>query len=182
MYDLSIIIPARNEEFLNRTIEGVLENKRGNTEIIVVLDGLWAVEPIPQHKDVTVIYLPKNIGQRAAMNMMVRISRAKYIMKLDAHCMVSEGFDQIMMDDMQDDWTMVPTMYNLHALDWVCKKCGNTFLWNSLSATNTNSNHPNFDTFIHTKRLWRTGYFYGHHIPNCCSFHITIRNRYTNTI
>jgi hypothetical protein len=25
------------------------------------------------------------------------------------------------MEDMQDDWTMVPKMYNLHAFDWVCK-------------------------------------------------------------
>ena len=26
-----------------------------------------------------------------------------------------------MMADMQDDWTMVPIMRNLHAFDWVCE-------------------------------------------------------------
>ena len=38
-YDLSILIPARNEEFLNRTVQDILENIEGNTEVIVVLDG-----------------------------------------------------------------------------------------------------------------------------------------------
>jgi len=45
-------------------------------------------------------------------------------MKLDAHCAVGQGFDRIMMEDMQDNWTMVPRMYNLHAFDWLCQECG----------------------------------------------------------
>jgi ribosomal protein L37E len=28
------------------------------------------------------------------------------------------------MEDMQDDWTVVPTMRNLWAFDWKCYKCG----------------------------------------------------------
>ena len=53
-YDLSILIPARCEEFLSLTIEDILKNKRGKTEIIVVLDGDIADPPIEQHEDVTV--------------------------------------------------------------------------------------------------------------------------------
>lgn len=122
--DLSIIIPSRNEQFLARTIEDLLQNMRGDTEIIAVLDGAWANPPIPQHEKVTIVYHPKSIGQRAAQNEAAKISQAKYLMKVDAHCAFDEGFDVKMMQEMQDDWTMVPIMKNLHAFDWVCKFCG----------------------------------------------------------
>lgn len=121
---LSILIPARNEEFLNETIESILNNIEADTEIIVVLDGQWAVKPIPQHERVTVIYNPESVGQRKATNQACRIARGKYVMKLDAHCAVGKGFDRILLEDIKDDWTIVPKMYNLHAFDWVCKKCG----------------------------------------------------------
>ena len=45
-------------------------------------------------------------------------------MKLDAHCIVDEGFDIKLMKDCKYEWTVVPRMYNLHAFDWQCKKCG----------------------------------------------------------
>lgn len=122
-YDLSILIPARNEQFLSRTVEDILQNKEGATEIIVVLDGEWANPPLPQHPDLTVIYNPVSIGQRAATNQACRLSNAKYIIKTDAHCSFDKGFDVKMMAEMHDDWTMVPAMKNLHAFDWVCKSC-----------------------------------------------------------
>lgn len=122
--DLSIVIPARNEMFLNRTVDDILSNiESKKTEIIVVLDGQWPSEPIKQNNRVTVLYLPKAVGQRGATNRGVGISSAKYVMKCDAHCSFDKGFDVKMMEDMQDDWTMVPKMYNLHVFDWVCD-CG----------------------------------------------------------
>jgi len=124
MYELSILIPARNEQFLKHTIEDILKNSEAKTEIIVGLDGQWAVEPLPQHKDVTVVYYPESIGQRAMTNRLCKLSKAKYVMKLDAHCAMDKGFDRKLMEDMQDDWTVVPAMRNLHVFDWVCE-CGN---------------------------------------------------------
>lgn len=121
--DLSILIPARNEMFLARTVRNLLDNIRGETEIIVVLDGAWAVPKVPEHERVTIIYHPESVGQRAATNDAARVARGRYLMKLDAHCSISEGFDVAMVGDMQDNWTMVPTMYNLHAFDWVCEEC-----------------------------------------------------------
>lgn len=121
--DLSILIPARNEMFLARTVEDILSNMRGDTEIIVVLDGAWADPPLPDHPRVDLIYHPVSVGQRAATNEAARIARGRYVMKCDAHCSFDEGFDIKMLADMQPTWTMVPTMYNLHAFDWVCK-CG----------------------------------------------------------
>jgi glycosyltransferase involved in cell wall biosynthesis len=124
-YDLSVLIPARNEMFLSRTVEELLKNIRGNTEIIVVLDGVWADPGVPDDPRVTLVYLGKSIGQRAATNLACRLSKAKYVMKLDAHCAVGEGFDKILMENMEDDMTVLPAMYNLHAFDWLCLKCGN---------------------------------------------------------
>lgn len=121
--DLSILIPSRNEEFLSKTVEDILSNIEADTEIIVVLDGEWADPPIAQHQRVNVIYVPESIGQRAGTNLACRLSKAKYIMKVDAHCAFDKGFDRILIEGMQDDWTVKPTMRNLHAFNWYCE-CG----------------------------------------------------------
>ena len=122
--DLSILIPSRNEEFLARTINDILEHVEGNTEIIAVLDGAWANPSIEDHPAVTLVYHPASVGQRAATNEAARLARGQYVMKCDAHCSFDQGFDIKMMADMQPDWTMVPAMRNLHAFDWVCQECG----------------------------------------------------------
>ena len=127
MKDLSIIIPSRNEQFLKNTIEDILKNIEANTEIIVVLDGQWGVEGINQDERVNIIYVPKSIGQRSATNLGVKLSRAKYVMKIDAHCSFDKGFDRKMIEGfkkMGDDVTMVPIMRNLWAFDWKCYHCG----------------------------------------------------------
>ena len=123
--DLSILIPARSEMFLSKTIENILENIGGQTEVIAVCDGDW---PEPRVKDdprVILIHHSVSIGQRAATNEAARLSRAKYIMKCDAHCSFDKDFDVKLMADCEYDWTVVPRMYNLHAFNWKCKDCGN---------------------------------------------------------
>jgi glycosyltransferase involved in cell wall biosynthesis len=122
--DLSVIIPARNEIFLKRTIEDILENKRADTEIIAMCDGYWPCPSIDDHPDVVIVHHTNSIGQRAATNQGARMSEAKFIMKVDAHCAFDQGFDVKLMKDYEDDWTLTPIMYNLHAFDWRCKNCG----------------------------------------------------------
>jgi len=125
--DLSILIPSRNEMFLARTIEDILSNIEADTEIIAVLDGAWADPPIPQHERVNVIYVPKSIGQRASTNLACKLSRAKYVMKSDAHCSFDKGFDRKMIEAFKmvdEKTTMVPVMRNLWAFDWKCYYCG----------------------------------------------------------
>jgi len=122
--DLSVIIPARNEEFLQNTIDNVLENIEADTEIIVMLDGYWPEGGIKQHERVNVIYHKESIGQRASTNKGAKLSSAKFIMKLDAHCAVDKGFDKKLMADCEYEDTIVPAMYNLHAFDWECEECG----------------------------------------------------------
>jgi hypothetical protein len=122
---LSILIPSRNEMFLRQTVEDILKNIEGDTEILIGLDGQKAYEPIPDDMRVKIVYVAKSIGQRAMTNKLCKLSNAKYVMKVDAHCAFDKGFDVKMMDEMHDDWTMVPIMRNLHVFDWVCQSCGN---------------------------------------------------------
>jgi glycosyltransferase involved in cell wall biosynthesis len=132
MYELSVLIPARNEIWLHRTVEDVLANSRGDTEVIVVLDGYeskefpgmtWPEPGIPVHERVTVIHHPVSTGQRASTNEAARVSTAPYIMKLDAHCALGEGFDVKLLEaakELEDDVCQIPGQYNLHVFDWVC--------------------------------------------------------------
>jgi glycosyltransferase involved in cell wall biosynthesis len=124
--ELSILIPARNEEWLPETVADVLEHTSDRTEVIVVLDGAWPVRPLPQHGRVQVIYLPESIGQRAATNLAARVSTAPYICKLDAHCSVADGFDGVLIDaakELGPGVTQIPAQTNLHVFDWVCDPC-----------------------------------------------------------
>lgn len=125
--DLSVLIPARNEMWLNRTVADVLAHATADTEIIVVLDGCWPDEPLPQHPKLQVVYLPTAIGQRAATNLAARISTARYLMKLDAHCAVAPGFDTALMEaaaELGPAVVQIPAQHNLHVFDWVCDGCG----------------------------------------------------------
>lgn len=127
MYDLSILIPARSEQFVSNTVKDILKNKRGKTEIIVGLDGEWAEPEIEDHQDVKIVYVSESIGQRGMTNKLCKLSQAKYVAKCDAHCAFSEGFDVELMktfNELGDDITVAPLMKNLHAFDWKCMKCG----------------------------------------------------------
>ena len=125
--ELGILIPSRNEIFLKNTIEDILKNSEADTEVIAVLDGEWADPAIEQNDRVNIIYVPEAIGQRAATNLACKLSRAKYIMKCDAHCSFDKGFDRKMLEGFKktgDNVTVVPVMRNLWAFDWKCYHCG----------------------------------------------------------
>jgi glycosyltransferase involved in cell wall biosynthesis len=98
---LSILIPARNEMFLKKTIEDILSNIQGDTEVIAVADG-YDPGPLPNDPRVRVIRKEISIGQRAATNLAARESQAKFIMKCDAHCAFDKGFDVKLMIDCEN--------------------------------------------------------------------------------
>ena len=126
MYDLSILIPARNEMFISNTVDDILKNRRGKTEIIVGLDGVLADPGIVDHPDVRIVYVSESLGQRGMTNLLCKLSKAKYVAKVDAHTAYDEGFDVKLMEAMRghDNWTVVPIMKNLHCFNWKCLKCG----------------------------------------------------------
>jgi glycosyltransferase involved in cell wall biosynthesis len=111
---VSIIIPARNEVYLEKTIRDILEKAKGEIEVIVVLDGYLPDPPIDTKDNrVKFLHYPESIGQRPAINEAARIAKGKYILKTDAHSMFDEGFDVKLAADCEYDWTVIPRMYNL---------------------------------------------------------------------
>lgn len=123
MIELSICIPARQEEWLVRTVEDLLQNTSDKTEILVGLDGYWPEPGLPDDPRVRILHVEEPIGQRAMQNRLVRMSKAKYVAKADAHCAFDSDFDTKMLSVMEDDITLAPLMRNLHVFDWVCENC-----------------------------------------------------------
>jgi hypothetical protein len=126
MFSLSIIIPGRVEEYMAQTVRDVLAHTGPRTEVIAVIDGEAAGEHMALHPRLRILTLPAPVGQRAAQNVGVRASSARYVMKLDAHCAVDENFDEKLLAVMADDITLVPVMRNLWVYNWVCDFCGAT--------------------------------------------------------
>jgi len=118
---LSIIVPARNEPYLNQTIKGLLENAEGEIEILVSLDGYWS-NPIISDDRVIYIHKGKAQGMRAGINSCVAMSKGEYLMKLDAHCLVDKGFDVKLIKDYEDKTVVVPRRYALDVKNWKIEK------------------------------------------------------------
>lgn len=125
---VSIIIPSRNEIFLNKTIEDLLKNATGEIEIIAILDGYWPKEHKTEHwttpaviEDERVIYFHRGQaqGMRPGINAAVKIAKGEYILKIDAHCMVGPGYDTILKADCEDNWVVTPTRHRLNPEEWI---------------------------------------------------------------
>lgn len=178
MYDLSILIPSRNEEFISQTVENILANKRGKTEIIVGLDGDWS--KIEDHPDLRILYVSEPIGQRAMQNRLAKMSTAKYVAKTDAHCAFSKGFDVELMrtfDELGDDITVAPLMKNLWVYDWKCKQCGSRWYQGPAPTKcmkridkNTSRMVPNEDCDNTTRFTKRMVFKARPDTPNSCSY------------
>ena len=121
---LSVIIPGKNEMFMRHTAEDVLAHSGEETEVICIADGYWPDPVLEDHPRLQIIHFSESVGQRAATNAGAALSRAKYVMKLDAHCSVDEGFDEKLIAKMEPDMTMIPAMHRLQAFGWHCDGCG----------------------------------------------------------
>lgn len=127
---VSVLIPARNELFLQKTTLDLLNKARGPIEIIIVLDGYWpAPEEIVQDKRVTYLHYGAPQGMRNAINKAAQIAHGQYLLKSDAHCMYDEGFDEKLKADVPeyelrlepnqgDNWIVIPRRLRLDAENW----------------------------------------------------------------
>lgn len=121
---LSVLIPSRKERFLEPTVKDVLAKAAGPIEVIVVLDGYWPNPPLPSDKRIVQIHFGEARGMRPAINAAAEAARGKYLMKLDAHCMVDEGFDDVLKADCDGDWVVVPRRHRLDAENWCLQDVG----------------------------------------------------------
>lgn len=117
MEKVTIVIPARNEKFLTKTIKDILVKAKEDIDVIAVLENYWPEEIID---DTRVHYLHFGMprGMRGALNAGVAIARSKYVMKLDAHCMLSEGFDVVLKKVCRPNWVCIPTRLRLDPIEW----------------------------------------------------------------
>ena len=70
---ISIIIPSYRDPYLNDTVGSLLQNAKGEIEVICVLDGYWEA-PIGDPR-VKVVHLGRNKGMRNAINVGVRAAK-----------------------------------------------------------------------------------------------------------
>ena len=114
---VSIIIPARNEPYLTKTINDLLSKAKEEIEIIAVLDGYWP-DQFVEDKRVNYLHFSDARGMRNAINSGVAVAKGEYALKTDAHCLFAEGFDTVLKADCQDDWVVVPRRYALDVEKW----------------------------------------------------------------
>lgn len=119
---VSIVIPSRNEQFLRKTIDDLLAKATQDIEIIAVLDGYWPpAEEIINNNRVRYLHFSNARGMRNAINSGVAISNGEYILKIDAHCMVAQGFDVVLKADCEDNWVVIPTRKRLDPFTWTLR-------------------------------------------------------------
>ena len=114
MASVSVIIPSRKERYLDYTIREVFEKFKGDFEIIVVLDGANT----ERMSGVKYIFNTEAKGMRTAINQAVSVARGKYLMKLDAHCMLDNGIDTKLIAEHKPNWVQIPRRKRLNAKLW----------------------------------------------------------------
>lgn len=118
---LSVIIPSRVDQYLQRTVDDLLIKAEGEVEVIVVLDGYWPNPMLAPHKQVKIIHqgtVHENYGMRKAIDAGMALASGEYVMKIDEHCMVDQGYDLKLIADCEDDWVVIPRRYRLDADKW----------------------------------------------------------------
>jgi glycosyltransferase involved in cell wall biosynthesis len=118
MAKVSVLIPARNEPYLQQTILEVICKAIGDVEVIVALDGYWPDPPLPEHARLKVVHSETPLGMRKSIMAAASFASGKYLMKLDAHCALSRGYDEVLQVGLEDSWVTVPRFFTLNAEAW----------------------------------------------------------------
>lgn len=119
---ITIVIPTRDELYLDKTVADIFAKARGEIEVIVVYDNCWN-DPAPTDDPrLTIVHFSERRGLRAAVNTAAEIGKGDFLMKVDAHCMFAEGFDVELAKSCEKDWVMIPRRYSLDADKWEVKK------------------------------------------------------------
>jgi len=124
MAKVSVIIPARNEQFLAQTVADLFTKAAGDIEVVVTLDGYWPSLPLADRDNLTLIHRGRAMGMRAALNAAAAVATGDYLLKLDAHCMFEQGFDEVLQADCEPDWLVIPRRVSLDAEEWVIAHTG----------------------------------------------------------
>jgi glycosyltransferase involved in cell wall biosynthesis len=125
MPKVSVIIPSRNEVFLTPTVKDLLAKAEGDIEILINIDEKRPDE-IVEDPRVTYFYPGTPIGMRAGVNFLASKAKGEFLMKIDAHCIVDQGFDTKLTNDCDDNWVVIPRRYRLDPKTWTVKQTTET--------------------------------------------------------
>jgi glycosyltransferase involved in cell wall biosynthesis len=118
---LSCILPSYKDPLLFKTIRSLLDNSElgDQLEIIAVWDGYYPDSSlIIQDPRVRYVHIGKNGGMRRAINAGVAVSRGEYIMRLDEHQTVGQGYDRILTSQCEPNWIVTPRRFFLDTVNW----------------------------------------------------------------
>lgn len=115
---LSIIIPSYKDPLLQKTIDSLLENARGDIEIIAVLDGYWPTVPLVNDDRLRIVHHGETRGMREAINTGVALAKGEFIMRTDEHCVFAPAYDVDLTKRLKDNWIVYPTRYYLDTVKW----------------------------------------------------------------
>lgn len=116
MPNVSVVIAARNERHLPRMIGHLRQRLTGDYEIVCVQDGP-PYQPLPEHPRLRV-YNREHTGLKPSINFAASQALGKYLLKLDAHCAISEGLDETLACEMEPNWMVVPRFFTLDGETW----------------------------------------------------------------
>lgn len=119
---VSVIIPAREEPFLRQTLDSLVAQARGEIEILVGLDGWVPDGPAPAVPHTRFLHWKTPVGLRPVLNALAAAATGDYLLKIDAHCAVSEGYDVALAAACGEADLVVPTKFSLDAETWCPKK------------------------------------------------------------
>ena len=118
---LSVIIPSRQPEFLQKTVDDLLLKAEGEIEVIVVFDGYWPEVMLTPDKRVRILQqgvFHENFGMRRAINDAVKLANGEFIMKIDEHCMLDQGYDLKLASSCHEEAIVIPRRKRLNPDDW----------------------------------------------------------------
>ena len=106
-----VIIPCCCEKawMIQRTVDSLRENAAGPIEIYVVYDGEYG----DNIEGASVMRLTERVGQRVIVNMVVKQTTGKYILRMDGHCLMSPAWDARMKESCGNHTTVTTMLDSL---------------------------------------------------------------------
>ena len=82
IYVLSVLVPARNEVFLQKTITDLLTKAIGDIEVIAILDGYWPTPQLIADDRLKIIHHGKSRGMRAEATVFQVVNNQRHLRQL----------------------------------------------------------------------------------------------------
>lgn len=116
--DVSIVMTALDEPYVNRTIDDIIEKTGRNLKEIIVIDDN-SEKPI-SHPQAKVIRNEKRRGLIWGRNYGTKIAKSDMVISIDPHCMVTKGWMRPMMKRLDENYKCVvsPKIWQLNPEEW----------------------------------------------------------------